>query len=278
MELTGSDAWRGWDRETLSAAYNNNAAVPSGSAIVAGWAAASAALRAQRPTGLDQPYGPAPRQRWDLFPAAAPDAPCLVFIHGGYWQRNSREGFSCIVEGALAMGWSAALPSHTLAPEENMTTIAAEMRQALDWLQQEGPSQGLAGPVLLAGWSAGGHLAALMSGHALVTAALAISGIFDLAPIRGTGLNDALNLTDAEIAAFSPQALPPVPKPVAVAYGAAELPELRRQSLSFHAHRAAAGAPGPLLAVEGADHFSILESLRRPGGALLGAATALLPG
>ncbi|WP_424140071.1 alpha/beta hydrolase [Roseomonas chloroacetimidivorans] len=274
--MTDSNAWRGWDRATLSAAYNNNAAVPTAGETVAGWAAASAKLRAERPAGIDQLYGTTPRQGWDLFPAAQPDAPCLVFIHGGYWQKNSREGFSCIVEGALAKGWSAALPSHTLAPEANMTTIAAEMRQAMDWLQANGPSKGIAGPVILSGWSAGGHLTALLADHPVVTAALAISGIFDLAPIQGTGLNDALKLTAEEITAYSPQSLPISPKPLTLAYGAEELPELRRQSVEFHQRRAAAGAPGLLLSVDGADHFSILDQLRRPDGALLAAAGALL--
>jgi len=271
----GTD-WRGWDRETLSAAYNNNLAVPGGSAMVAGWAADSAALRAARPEGLDRPYGPTPRQGWDLFPAAEPGAPCLVFIHGGYWQRNAREGFSCMAEGALARGWSAALPGYSLAPEASLSAIVAELRRALDWLAERGAAEGLAGPVILSGWSAGGHLAALLADHPRVHAALAISGIHELEPIRGTALNDALSLTEAEIETLSPQRLPLVPKPVAVAYGAAELPELRRQSEEFHARRAAAGPPGPLMALEGEDHFSVLGQLRRPDGALLKAAGALL--
>jgi acetyl esterase/lipase len=274
--MTEHDAWRGWDRATLSAAYNNNAAVPEGSAMVAGWAADSAALRAARPGGLDRLYGATPRQGWDLFPAARADAPCLVFIHGGYWQKNAREGFSCMAEGALAQGWSAALPGHTLAPEASLTEIVGELRRALDWLAANGAAHGIGGPVILSGWSAGGHLAALLADHPLVRAALAISGIFDLEPIRGTGLNDALKLTEGEIAALSPQRLPVSPKPIAVAYGARELPELRRQSEAFHARRAAAGAPGPLMALEGEDHFSILARLRQPGAALLKAAGALL--
>jgi len=274
--MSATQAWRGWDRTALSAAYNNNAAVPGGSAMVEAWAAESARLRAARPAGMDQLYGATAREGWDLFPANRPDAPCLVFIHGGYWQKNGRERFSCIVEGALARGWSAALPSHTLAPEASMTVIAAQMRRAMDWLAAEGPSQGITGPVILSGWSAGGHLAALLAEHPLVRGALPISGIFDLEPIRGTGLNDALALTEEEVATFSPQRLPVSPKPMTVAFGAEELPELQRQSRDFHARRAALGAPGSLLSVAAADHFSILDDLRQPEGALMLAAEALL--
>ncbi|PZW50499.1 acetyl esterase/lipase [Humitalea rosea] len=276
--MTKPEDWRGWDRETLSAAYNNSAAVAGSAATVAGWAADSKALRTARPAGLDKPYGATQREGWDLFPAADPAAPCLVFIHGGYWQRNAREGFSCIVEGALAKGWSAALPGYAIAPDASLTEITAQLRSAMDWLQAHGAANGIAGPVIVSGWSAGGHLAAMMADHPLVRGVLAISGVFDLAPIQGTALNDALSLTQAELLALSPQKLPLSATPIAVAYGGAELPELQRQSREFHALRAAAGAPGPLLPVPGADHFTILAELRAPGGSLLAAAEALLHG
>jgi hypothetical protein len=67
-----------------------------------------------------------------------------------------------------------------------------------------------------------------------------------------------------------------VRKPMAVAYGSAELPELRRQSRKFHAARAEAHLPGPLVPIAGADHFRILDALRAPDGELLRVAAALL--
>lgn len=272
----GAADWRAMDPGTLDAAYSNLRAVPEAPEMLAGWAAASARLRASRPAGLDKPYGSGERERWDLFPAADASAPCLVFIHGGYWQRNRREDFACLTEGALAAGWSAALPGYTLAPEASITRIADEMRRALDWLAAEGPGQGIAGPVLLSGWSAGGHLAALLCGHPAVRAALAISGIFDLEPIRGTTLNEKLALADEEIERLSPIRLPFAATPLAVAYGTRELPELQRQSRDFHARRAAAGAAGPLLPIGGKNHFDIMEELRAADGELLAAASRLL--
>jgi dienelactone hydrolase len=130
--------------------------------------------------------------------------------------------------------------------------------------------------VVVSGWSAGGHLAAIALGHPLVAAGLAISGIFELAPIRDTYLDEKLTLTEVEIAALSPMRLPMVKKPLAIAYGSAELPELRRQSRDFHAARAAAHCPGALIPVVGADHFRILAALQAPEGELLRAAADLL--
>jgi hypothetical protein len=113
-------------------------------------------------------------------------------------------------------------------------------------------------------------------GHPAVAAGLAISGVFELAPIRDTYLDAALKLTEREVAELSPQRLPVVQKPLAIAYGSAELPELVRHSRDFHALRAAAHAPGPLIPVPRADHFRIMEALRAPGGLLARAAADLL--
>jgi arylformamidase len=269
--------WAAATPAARDAAYDNTAAVPDASALIAARNEASAAFRATHTGHLDLPYGSGERQKWDLFPAGEAGAPCLVFIHGGYWQRNRREDFCAFLRGALALGWSAALPGYTLGPDATLTQIVAEIRAALDWLAANGATHGIAGgKVVLSGWSAGGHLAAMGLDHPLVTACLAISGIYELAPIRDTLLNEKLNLTAEEVATLSPMRLPPVKKPVAVAYGSAELPELRRQSRDWHAQRALAHCPGPLIPVSGADHFRVLQALEAPESELLRAAADLL--
>ena len=259
-------------RAARDAAYNNTVAVADSAALNARRIAASAAFRASVPGSLDVPYGPAERQRWDIFPGADPATPCLVFIHGGYWQRNRREDFCCLGEGVRAQGWSVALPGYTLAPGATLTSIVAEVTAALDWLAARGAEHGVRGPVLLSGWSAGGHLAAMALGHPRVAAGLAVSGVFELGPLRDTTMDAALRLTDEEIAVLSPLRLPPVPKTLALAYGTAELPGLVGDSRALHAVRAAAHCAGPLLPVPGTNHFTILEQFRSPDGLLVRAA------
>ncbi len=149
-----------------------------------------------------------------------------------------------------AHGWSAALPGYSLAPEVKLGDIVAEIRAALDWLKAEGPKHGIAGPVILSGWSAGGHLTAMALDHPLVVAGFAMSGVYDLEALRDTKLNPPLQLTDGEIAALSPLRLPVVNKPMTIAYGTAELPTLVNDSRNLHAMRAAAHAPGVLLPVD----------------------------
>jgi arylformamidase len=268
-----------WD--TLSqaerdAAYDNNAAVKNSAALIAERNQMSEALRASRKSFLDMPYGDREKTKIDLYPATEKTAPCLVFLHGGYWQRNSREVFAMLVEGVAAHGWSVAIPGYSLAPDTSLTEIVTEISWSLDWLAQNGELYGIAGPVVLSGWSAGAHLVAMALDHPRVTAGLAISGVYDLAPIRDTGLNNALKLTDQEVAQLSPLRLPAVHKRLDIAYGTAELPALVIDSIQLHEARMAASAPGRLVPIPGADHFSILGELRRPDGALVDIARELV--
>jgi acetyl esterase/lipase len=269
--------WASLGEAERNAAYDNLGAVANSAALVEARNAASAKYRQAHAGGLDIPYGPGARTAFDLYPAPDRGAPCLVFIHGGYWLRNSRELFAAYAEGPASAGWSIAMPGYTLAPQASLTTIAKEIGQALDWLADHGPAHGIAGQVVLAGWSAGAQLAVLHLGHRLVAAGLAISGVYDLRPLRDTALNETLKLTDEEVATLSPARSPPTsPKPLAIAYGTRELPALVHDSRNLHSLRSAAHAPGPLLPITGADHFTILEELRRPKGELVREARRLI--
>ena len=260
--------WGTMSRAERDAAYNNSLAVKNSAALNAAREAASAEFRRAHPGHLDLRYGPKERNTWDLFPAANPSAPCIVFIHGGYWQRNSKDGFSNLIAGLHARGWAGALPGYTLAPDATLTEIVAEINAALDWLAANSRAHGIDGKVVLSGWSAGGHLTAMCLGHKRVSAGLAISGVYELGPIRDTYLNDKLRLGDDEIEALSPLRLPVVAKPMLITYGTAELPPLVSDSRDLHAKRAAAHLPGALLPVAGADHFTIGHELRDADGAL----------
>ncbi len=268
--------WGQMSRAERDAAYNNTDHVTNSAALNQGRIDASAQFRATVPGSLDVPYGPGARQQWDIFPAADPAAPCFVFIHGGYWQRNRREDFCALGEGLRAHGWSVAFPGYTLTPDATMTQIAGEITAALDYLATHGAEHGVTGPVLLSGWSAGGHLTAMSLDHPRVAAGLAISGLFELGPIRDTYLNEKMRLTDEEIVTLSPLRRPHSPKTLAITYGTAELPPLVADSRALHEARSALHLPGSLVPHPGGNHFTIVEELRRPDGLLVRAAIEAL--
>lgn len=260
--------WRGMTRGELDAAYNNSAAFKSSTEKLAEWSARSARTRSRPGALLDLQYGRRPRNRVDVFQCGRAQAPLFVFIHGGYWQRNSKEIFACMAEGVLANGFDAALLGYTLAPEATLTEIVGEIRMAIQWLRAEGPPLGVAAQkVLLSGWSAGGHLTAAALAEA--DAGLAISGIFDLEPCRLNYLNEKLQLSLDEQIALSPiRQLPVSSPPLVIAFGTGELPELQRQSRDYHSARKDAGLPSDEMPLIGHDHFSILEELASPDGKL----------
>lgn len=263
--------WQTMSLEERNLAYNNVAHVGPDAARkkTEEWTAASKVLREQRSKQLDLAYGPGERNKWDLYPGNDPNAPCFVHIHGGYWQRGSKEIFACMSEGALARGWSAALPGYTLAPDASLTQITRELRSAFDWLAANGSSRGIAGPVIVTGWSAGGHLTAFILDHPRVAAGLAISGVFDLAALRDSPhVNDKVKLTEGEIQSLSPMRMPAVNKPLSVAYGTGELPAMVASSRDYHALRSQAHLPGDLVPIVNTNHFTILDQLRQPNSIL----------
>jgi arylformamidase len=222
------------------------------------------------PEHLDLVFGDAPRTRLDFFPAGRRDAPTLLFFHGGYWQRNAKEGFSFVAEGPLAHGFHVAVAGYTLAPEAAMDGIVHEAHTALHWLHRHlATLGGDPSRLYVSGWSAGGHLTAMLMGEPVVAGGLAISGLFDLEPIRLSYLNDKLGLDTAQAQRNSPLLnLPAHASRLIVAYGADELPELKRQSREFAAAWNAHGLPGEVIEVPRCHHYAVLEQLAQPAGIL----------
>lgn len=273
-------------REQYSAAYDNSAAVPNAQSLLHDLLGRSQAAYAQHDCTRNIPYGPGSRQVFDWFAPAPPvraagaanAAPILAFLHGGYWQWRSKDDFACIATGPLAAGFHVVLGEYTLAPQVRMPDIVAEVGLLLDALQSHpglGQPQGQPPRIVLAGHSAGGHLAAMHRAHPAVAAVLAISGLFELAPIARGALNDALQLSEDEIAECSPQRRIRPGRITEVAVGAAKLPELQRQSRAYAAALQAAGEPAQFHALPGRNHFDILHELERPEGSLSALARAL---
>ena len=120
--------------------------------------------------------------------------------------------------------------------------------------------------MIVSGWSAGGHLTAMCLDEPGIIGGVAISGIYDLTPVRLSYLNNKLQLSDDEVQSLSPLSLPLSLRPLVLMYGTDELPELQRQSEQFGAVRS--GLPGNLVPLAQRNHFTILNELAAPDGAI----------
>jgi len=261
---------RGMDAERE---YNNRARVPESAEIIAGWARDAAAFRASGVRAeLGLAYGAGEREKLDLFlPPNNRAAPTAIFIHGGYWQALDRSFVSHCARGLVGQGVAVAVPSYDLCPAVTLGEIAAQMRRAAAFLHRR-----RGGSLLAAGHSAGGQLAALLVATdwpawepglpaGMVGAALPVSGVFELGPLRGTSIATALRLTGQDIATLSPRLLPP-PDFVAlhVVVGGAESDEFIRQSRDF-----ATCWGGSFEALPGANHFTVLDPFTDPAHPLM---------
>ena len=259
--------WRAMSQQERDLGFNNGVAVPGAVELVAGWERRSADMRKRFPDQLDLRYGPRERNRID-FLRAADKAPTLLFIHGGYWQTRAKEAFTVFADGPMAHGINVALIGYTLAPVATLDQIVAEIHSGIDYLTGQLPALGGAGDgIVVSGWSAGGHLTSMALSHPRVRGGMAISGIFDLEPIRHSYLNEKLKADEATSRRNSPMMMAGGPlKPLSLVVGSAELPLLRKQTADFAGHRARHGLPVTYEEIPGADHFTIMHEMLSPTG------------
>ena len=259
--------WRVMSQQDRDLGLNNGIAVAESVAIVGDWDRRSAAMRVLHSSHLDFHYGARERNRID-FLKAADGGPTLLFIHGGYWQTRAKETFAVFASGPMAHGINVALIGYTLAPDATLDEIVAEIHQGLDFLVERLP--GLGGDprrIVMSGWSAGGHLTSMALSHPGVRAGMAISGIYDLEPIRHSYLNVKLRLDETMSRRNSPvMQAGGADKPLSLVAGGAELPLLRKQTADFAAHRAKSGLPVTYEEIPGVNHFTIMDELVSPQG------------
>jgi len=259
--------WRKMSQQERDLGLNNGVAVAGSGDMVAGWEQQSGELRKRHPGYRELRYGPRERNRID-FLAVTGKAPTLLFIHGGYWQNRAKEVFSIFAEGPMAHGINVGLIGYTLAPDATLDEIVAEIHAGIDHLAGQLPVLGAAAEgIVVSGWSAGGHLTSMALSNPHVRAGMAISGIYDLEPIRHSYLNEKLRLDEAASRRNSPMSVATGPsKPLSLVVGSAELPLLRKQTADFAGHRARCGLPVTYEEIPGADHFTIMQEMRSPKG------------
>ena len=275
----------------LDSMYNNRALVPDYATYFERWALASQSARATCPCALDVAYGGSVGEKLDVFPAAAANAPVLVFIHGGYWRSLDKSDHSFIAPVFRAQGASVVIANYDLCPAVTIPDITVQMVRALSWVYRHIAQYG-GDPkrITVVGHSAGGHLAAMLLAcdwqhfapdlpKQLVSKALSVSGIFDLLPISLTPfLKDSLKLTQRDARKASPALLPPPHGKVlhAVA-GGDESPEFLRQNPLIQQAWGKKIVPVTTEFV-GLNHFSVLDALVNPLHSLHISALGLLKG
>lgn len=260
----------------LDAQYNPAIKLADPAAPAQHYVAQSALARQTLRCVLDVPYGPTLAETLDIFPADAPNAPVFVFIHGGYWRAFSSKEFSCVALGLQPLGITTVVVNYALCPTVTLDEITRQVRAAVAWTQRHiGAYGGDPARVALGGHSAGAHLTAMclqtrwLEDYGLpadpLAAALLVSGVYDIAPLRYSYLQPMIQLDEGLIRRNSPMfGVRPCATPIWVNWGSEETPEFARQASSFLAAWQDAGNSGELSALMGADHYRGIHGFEDP--------------
>ena len=210
--------------------------------------------------------------------ADAEGAPVHMYIHGGYWQANTKKSSSFVARPLVAAGGHVAVVEYGLCPDVTIDEIVRQCREALAWLYRNVARYG-GDPdrITVSGHSCGGQLVgmAMATDWArfgddlpadLVKGGVSVSGLFELAPLLDTSINDKVGM-DAEAAQRnSPAFLDPATAaaPLALIVGEMESEEFHRQSRDFAVIWGAMGVPVEVTVSPGRDHFTIITGMDDP--------------
>ncbi|MGO4332430.1 alpha/beta hydrolase [Cupriavidus sp. 2TAF22] len=279
--------YRNFDQQSLDKQYNVRGGIPHYQAIFDRWAKESRDFRLARPVKEDLAYGDDPKQSLDFFPAGKPGRPLLVFIHGGYWQSLDKSDFSYVAKPYLEHNINVAVVNYRLAPNVTMAGIVRDNQDAVVWLYRNARELDFdPNRIFVSGHSAGGHLTATLAGTRwadfdvpadIMKGGCAISGLYDLEPIRLCYLNQVVGLSAADVTAYSPmQHLPSTRLPMILTVGGEESSEYHRLQAEYCAQLHEQGIAVEIVDQERGHHFDAVDYLGEARGKLAAAVLKMI--
>ncbi|MDB5911334.1 MAG: esterase [Ramlibacter sp.] len=260
----------------IDAQYDTSLSVADEGACVRHYLRQARQARASLRCVLDVAYGPTLAETLDIFPADQPNAPVFVFIHGGYWRALSAKDFSGVALGLQRRGITTVVIDYALCPQVRLDEITRQARAAVAWVLRNIAAHG-GDPtrVAVGGHSAGGQLAAMClqaewaRDYGLpqdpLKAAVLVSGLYDLEPLRWSYLQPSLQLDEGLVQRNSPvRNVRPCATPAWITWGGDETAEFQRQAKLYRDTWLAAGNTAELSPLPGADHFSAIHGFEDP--------------
>ncbi len=265
--------YRDFDQAELNRQYDARGASADGQSFRDFIRAESPRVRARMKCVPDIAYGDSEAELLDVFPVEGDGAPVVYFIHGGYWRSSSKDDVSLFAATFVPAGAVFVAVNYALAPMVSIDEIVGQCRAGLAWVFAHiADYGGDPGRIFVNGRSAGGHLAGMMlatdwaGGYGMpadvIKGACAVSGLFDLEPVRLSNANEWARLDAAAARRNSPiHHLPEVGCPLIVTYGGLETDEFKRQSEDYLAAWRAKGHPCAYVDLPGRHHFATMPEL-----------------
>lgn len=263
--------------------YNPRTTVANAGEIIPAWKIRAGQTRARFAFDADISYGPHPREILDFYRARNAKG-ILIYIHGGYWRMLSKVETSWVADGFVEQGASVALINYPLCPEVTLSDIRESIIRSFVHLYKKVLNDDERKNIVVAGHSAGGYLAALHLAtdwtkfglpENPVAGVIAISGIYDVAPLMQTSMNTDIGITnETAIDLNVVTAKIKSHAPIVFAVGGNEPQEFHRQAADQA--KAWAAIEPKILSLAGMNHFTVVDALADPQGALNAVAQTML--
>jgi arylformamidase len=270
--------YKKFDQVALDRQYNNRLHVPEFATYLDKWESLSSQTEKESPVIKNIAYGKLPREQLDIYPSSQPFSKTLIFIHGGYWHKLDKASFQFIAKALGAYDVTTVLINYPLAPAVSLDQISASCREAVHWLYQNiSAYNGDPGELHIAGHSAGGHLAVMLLAtdwshfnlpRDVIKGVFALSGLYNLMPIRLSDINLVLNMDTETAIRNSPVLLSPASEcPLVIVVGSNETDEFLDQSKELYKCWKER-IPVELLQMQGFNHYSIVDTMLDPKSSL----------
>ena len=278
-ETPSPKVWLDLDQAALDAAYNQAVYAPNLEQVLERQAANSVLARQHLGEPQRHRYGPSEDEQLDVYPTDQPDAPILIFVHGGAWKLGFARDNAHAAEAFVRNGVHFVVPDFSPVQtfDGDLQPMVDQLQRAVAWVHEHAAETFGGNPdrIHLAGFSSGGHLAAVLSATDwtevddlpadLIKGSVLCSGMYDLTPVSLSARSEYVRFTPGMVAALSPlKHLARIQAPVVVAVGTYETPEFQRQAHAFAEALALAGKEITLIIGAGYNHFEMAETFGHP--------------
>jgi arylformamidase len=275
--VKGPLVWMDMDQKALDDAYDQAVYAPNRDIVIKRCVRNSELARARLGAPKRFSYGPTSFEGLDVFTAKTPNAPIMIYVHGGSWRVGTAAQYHYPAEMFLNAGANYVVLDFANVGDVggSLLVMADQIRRAVAWVYNNAKSFG-GDPerIYVSGQSSGGHwIGVLMTTDwkdygvpmTVIKGGASGSGMYDLKPVRLSARSKFVHFTDEMEEKLSAQRhLDKLVAPVALVYGSLETPEFQRQSRDFHAAVKAAGKPVTLAVMEGYNHFEVMEAIGNP--------------
>jgi arylformamidase len=269
------------DQKALDDAYDQQVWAPNSKQVNARLAALSELTRQRIGVPMRAAYGPTEVEQLDVYRTAAPNAPVMIYVHGGAWKGHVARDHAYPAEMITRAGAHLVVPD--FAPVQDvggsLLPMVDQVRRSVKWTWEN--AAGFGGDpkrIYVCGRSSGAHLSGCLAitdwprdfglPADVVKGYVLQSGMYDLRGPRLSKRGQYVKFTDEMEDLLSPMRhLDRITVPVSLVVGTLESPEFQRQSRDFAAALKAAGKPVQFEIAEGYNHFEIAETAANPFGA-----------